>query len=85
MRPTVRAAVTAMRATVRAMRSAMRSAMRTGSGRRSFQFIALGVIIGDALFRTSGYFVAVFVIEFGMIVHFVLLLSHCAHILYGVH
>ena len=70
----------AVRTAVITMGTAVRAAMRTVTGRRRFQFFALGVIIGDALFRTPGYFVAFFVIEFGMIVHFVILLPLCVHI-----
>lgn len=69
MRATVRTAMgTAMRATVGA-------AVRAMPGRGSLQFIAIGIIVGDAFFRASSHFVSVFVIEFGMIVHYVLLLQ----------
>jgi hypothetical protein len=64
-----------VRAAVRtAMRTAVRATMRAMPGRRSFQLIAISVIISDTFFRTPGYFISVFVIEFGMIFHFVALL-----------
>ena len=82
MRPTMRVAVAAMRATVgTTMRATVGTTMRATVGampsRRSFQFVAVSVIIGDTFFWASSYFISVFVVEFGMIIHFIFLLPIC--------